>query len=243
MNFSQAEPLTLKRQFWHMTRLLRLVLNDRFDLLDERGMLEETLLRMTENCAEIKANSTVKQTQLPQTGPKWHVAAAFGHLSGHRADWLVEKCTELGAQTLTPLLTQRSATDAEECNMERWRRIGRVASKQCQRSDELDVREPTRIKSLWTEVRKAKVAFFASAGAPPLGQTLIQRSETLSQGGLLLIGPEGDFTPVEISLLIRAGAVPVGLGQQRLRVETTTIAMLSTVILLAEGSAVDAKKG
>ena len=40
-------------------------------------------------------------------------------------------------------------------------------------------------------MRKAKVAFFASAGAPPLGQTLIQRSETLSQGGLLLIGPEG----------------------------------------------------
>lgn len=48
---------------------------------------------------------------------------------------------------------------------------------------------------------------------------------------LLLIGPEGDFTPEELDGLIEAGAQPVGLGQNRLRVETAALAMLTAVTL------------
>ncbi|KAG0591073.1 hypothetical protein KC19_1G147200 [Ceratodon purpureus] len=227
-------------EFWHMTRVLRLNVNDRIELFDgSGGIVEGTLLRVTKNCAEVSA-LTGRQT-LPQTGPNWHVAAAFGNLKGGRADWLVEKCTELGAQTLTPLLTQRSGTVAEQRN-DRWHRISMAATKQCQRLHTLDVREPTRLESLLTEVRKAKVAFLAAAGAPPLVQTLLNSSE-MPQEGLLLIGPEGDFTQEEIELLIEAGAVPVGLGQRRLRVETAAIAILSTVMLLSEGCPVNAKEG
>lgn len=51
-----------------------------------------------------------------------------------------------------------------------------------------------------------------------------------------------DFTREEIEMLTDAGAVPVGLGQQRLRVETAAIAILATVMLLSEGSSVDSKQ-
>lgn len=225
-------------EFWHMTRVLRLDVNDRIELFDgSGGIVEGTLLRVTKNCAQVSA-LTGRQT-LPQTGPNWHVAAAFGNLKGGRADLLVEKCTELGAQTLTPLLTQRSANVAEQRN-DRWHRISMAATKQCQRLHALDLREPTRLESLLAEVRKAEVAFLAAAGAPPLVQTLLQSPER-PQGGLVLIGPEGDFTPEEVELLIEAGAVPAGLGQRRLRVETAAIAILTTVMLLSEGYPVDSK--
>lgn len=225
-------------EFWHMTRVLRLNVNDRIELFDGNGgLVEGTLLKVTKNCAEVVA--TTARRVLPLTGPNWHVAAAFGNLKGGRADWLVEKCTELGAQTLTPLLTQRSASVAEQRN-DRWNRISMAATKQCQRLHALDVREPTQLKHLLAEVKKADVAFLAAAGAPPLAQSLLQRPECL-RGGLLLIGPEGDFTPEEIELLIDAGAMPVGLGQLRLRVETAAIAILTTVILLSEGHREDLK--
>ena len=46
---------------------------------------------------------------------------------------------------------------------------------------------------------------------------------------LLFVGPEGDFTPEELDTLIAAGALPVGLGALRLRVETAALALLSVV--------------
>lgn len=47
-------------------------------------------------------------TQVPLRGWQWEVACACGSLKGGRSDWLVEKAAELGAASLTPLLTQRS---------------------------------------------------------------------------------------------------------------------------------------
>ena len=46
--------------------------------------------------------------QVPWQGPKWEVAVACFSLKKDRADWLVEKCTELGAWGLRPILTVRS---------------------------------------------------------------------------------------------------------------------------------------
>ena len=46
---------------------------------------------------------------------------------------------------------------------------------------------------------------------------------------LLVVGPEGDFTREEVHSLVAAGAVPVGLGPHRLRVETAAIALLAAV--------------
>lgn len=49
----------------------------------------------------------------------------------------------------------------------------------------------------------------------------------------LLVGPEGDFTPDEVAALTAAGALPVGLGPNRLRTETAALALLSTAAMYA----------
>lgn len=51
---------------------------------------------------------------------------------------------------------------------------------------------------------------------------------------LLIVGPEGDFTTEELGSLMAAGAIPVGLGDLRLRTETAAIALLSAARLSAE---------
>lgn len=60
--------------------------------------------------ATVYVELTQPPTVQPRAGTQWEVWVACGSLKGGRADWLVEKCVELGAATLVPLLTARSPT-------------------------------------------------------------------------------------------------------------------------------------
>ena len=92
-------------------------------------------------------------------------------------------------------------------------------------------------------MKSGKLALVATQGAPPLHSVLAAKASCtqLSDPGeekkvcMLLIGPEGDFTESELSALSDAGARPVGLGANRLRVETAAIAMLAGAMLYTEG--------
>ncbi|XP_066379570.1 uncharacterized protein [Miscanthus floridulus] len=102
----------------------------------------------------------------------------------------------------------------------------------CQRIHEMSLKPPIQISHLLPVVSQSKLAFLASAEAPPL-LSVLPKSST-EQSGLLIIGPEGDFTEEEVHSLKSAGAVPVGLGPCRLRVETATISLLSALMLWSD---------
>ncbi|KAK6241207.1 EVE domain - like 1 [Theobroma cacao] len=166
---------------------------------------------------------------LPQS--QWHVFAAFGSLKGGRADWLVEKCTELGATSVTPLLTERSSVITDN-RVERLQRVILAATKQCQRLHEMKLNHPMKIDNLVPLVAKSKLSFIAIAAATPLvGALTSTRTES---SGLIIVGPEGDFTEKEVNMIIEAGSTAVGLGPHRLRVETATIAILATLMLWSD---------
>lgn len=78
----------------------------------------------------------------------------------------------------------------------------------------------------------APVLLVAAAGGRPLLQVLKARFDGVdvvhdSQRVLMFVGPEGDFTPEELQSIISAGALPVGLGDNRLRVETAAVSLLA----------------
>eukprot|EP00192_Tetraselmis_astigmatica_P024955 CAMPEP_0117652930 /NCGR_PEP_ID=MMETSP0804-20121206/2910_1 /TAXON_ID=1074897 /ORGANISM="Tetraselmis astigmatica, Strain CCMP880" /LENGTH=195 /DNA_ID=CAMNT_0005459051 /DNA_START=663 /DNA_END=1250 /DNA_ORIENTATION=+ len=179
-------------------------------------------------------------------GMRWVVAAGCGSLKGGRSDWLVEKSCELGAFALQPLLTARSERmgakrDKGEEGGGREARLERVAlaaTKQSLRAHGMEVRKSLGIAELAAAVEKAPVALLATAGAPGLFDVLRQQSQELTQHSgqecLLIIGPEGDFTDEELDCLKSAGALPVGLGENRLRTETAAIALLSAAAMFTE---------
>ncbi|CAM6107197.1 unnamed protein product [Calypogeia fissa] len=221
-------------EFSHMTRVLRLKVDDRIELFDGRGgIVNGQLMSISRTAAEVVTLENLHQ--LSPVAPHWHVAAAFCTLKGGRGEWLVEKCTELGARRLTPLLTQRSSS-VSGGRTDRWQRIALAATKQCQRLHSLDIEEPTSLQAFLPQVSRAEVAFVATAGAPPLYE-MMSRVPNPLQSGILLIGPEGDFTPDELNSLVSIGVTPVGLGPRRLRVETATVAMLAAVMLLVDTKA------
>eukprot|EP00249_Psilotum_nudum_P001003 c13249_g1_i1 orf=272-931(+) len=200
------------------------------ELFDGKGGIVEGLVtRLSRTSVDI--TSVEDAHHLAPIGPHWHVAAAFGSLKGGRGDWLVEKCTELGATSLIPLLTERSPNVTEKRN-DRWCRLALAATKQCQRLHVMTVRDPHDLSSLLLEIALFDVVLIADAHAGPIAKALPNVNE--KSNGLLLVGPEGGFTDKEKEELTKAGAVSVGLGPHRLRVETAAMAMLSAVMVLSE---------
>ncbi|KAH9695077.1 16S rRNA (uracil(1498)-N(3))-methyltransferase [Citrus sinensis] len=159
------------------------------------------------------------------------LVALLRTLKGGRADWLVEKCTELGAQSVTPLLTERSPSISEN-RVDRLERVILAATKQCQRLHEMVLNPPMKIDGLLPLVSQSKLAFVAIAEATPLVTAL--SSSRNESSGLIIVGPEGDFTEKEVNKIVEAGATAVGLGPHRLRVETATIALLATLMLCSD---------
>ncbi|ONH92006.1 hypothetical protein PRUPE_8G149200 [Prunus persica] len=216
-------------EFWHMTKVLRLRTNDRVELFNGKGGLIQGLIQSVDRSGLDFVALEDPKSVLPQS-TQWHVFAAFGTLKGGRADWLVEKCTELGASSLTPLLTERSPTVSEN-RLDRLQRVNVAAAKQCQRLHEMILNPPKKINGLLPLVAESKLAFLAVAEGTPLVSAL-----TLSgteSGGLIVVGPE-DFTEKEVNELMQAGAISVGLGPHRLRVETATVALLATLMLWSD---------
>ncbi|KAH9695072.1 16S rRNA (uracil(1498)-N(3))-methyltransferase [Citrus sinensis] len=228
-------------EFWHMTKVLRLSTNDRVELFNGKGgLIEGCIQRIDRTGLDVVALEDPKLV-LPQH-TQWNVFAAFGTLKGGRADWLVEKCTELGAQSVTPLLTERSPSISENrtysdngflsCNFY----YGFIANSAFvyggQRLHEMVLNPPMKIDGLLPLVSQSKLAFVAIAEATPLVTAL--SSSRNESSGLIIVGPEGDFTEKEVNKIVEAGATAVGLGPHRLRVETATIALLATLMLCSD---------
>ncbi|KAG8650550.1 ribosomal RNA small subunit methyltransferase E isoform X1 [Manihot esculenta] len=217
-------------EFWHMTKVLRLSTDDRVELFNGKGgLVEGCIQKIDRNGLDFLALEDPKLV-LPDT-TKWHVFAAFGTLKGGRADWLVEKCAELGASSVTPLLTERSPSISEN-RVDRLQRVILAATKQCQRLHEMILNPPTKIDGLLPLLAQSKLSFLAAAEATPVVSVLA--SSRKESSGLIIVGPEGDFTEREVAMMMGAGATAVGLGPLRLRVETATMALLATLMLWSD---------
>ncbi|KAI5401050.1 hypothetical protein KIW84_065766 [Lathyrus oleraceus] len=93
------------------------------------------------------------------------------------------------------------------------------------------LKPPVEIGDILHLIAQSELSLVATAEATPVLNALSLGKET---SGLLIIGPEGDFTEKEVNMMMEAGAKAVSLGPHRLRVETAAIALLSTVMLWSD---------
>lgn len=135
-----------------------------------------------------------------------------------RMEWFLEKATEIGIASFYPLIADR--TERTHFKKERWEHILVSAMLQSQQSYKPILHDPIAFKSLIQEPRNGQLLL---AHCEP-GEKKALQSVDRSFNTLLLIGPEGDFTPDEIKLAAQSGATMISLGNTRLRTETAGIA-------------------
>jgi 16S rRNA (uracil1498-N3)-methyltransferase len=153
-------------------------------------------------------------------------------------DWIIQKATELGAHRIVPITAARSVVHIEPGDaaqrVEKWMASAVEAAKQCgsawlprlelplslrQAIDRGKSCELKLVASLQTGANHARRCFdqfHAAHGRPPASVAV-------------WVGPEGDFAPEEIELLLRAGVLPFTLGTLTLRSETAAVAALAIV--------------
>ncbi|KAG7600019.1 Ribosomal RNA small subunit methyltransferase E [Arabidopsis suecica] len=215
-------------EFWHMAKVLRLKQEDRVELFNGKGGLVEGCIQSIDKTGVDFIAQEDPKVILPQ-GMQWQMFAAFGTLKGGRADWLIEKCTELGASSVTPLLTERSSIISEN-RVDRLERVSFAAAKQCQRLHQMVLNPPIKFDTLLDHISKSKLCLVATAEATPLLNAVNVRIESMIKSFNIIC----DFTKKEVEMMLEAGGTAVGLGPHRLRVETATIALLVTLVMWSD---------
>ena len=156
---------------------------------------------------------------------------------GSRWDWTVEKATELGVSRIVPVLSSRCVVrigkDDRAAKRERWMRIAEDAARQSDARWIPEVLAPVSFReslALAAETTCFVGALVEPPARPILAEFELRRGECAAKkGGVsVFVGPEGDFTPEELSRLLEV-AHPVSLGPTVLRAETAAVFALGAV--------------
>ncbi len=149
-----------------------------------------------------------------------------------RLDWVIEKATEIGASIIQPVETARSVVKVAKDDIgktERWGKIAEEALRQCGGAWLPRVPAVKTFSEALEEIKSVGAPLFVGALAGDTTPMLkaMEEFECPAQTALF-IGPEGDFSPEELSALLQCGVVrPVTLGSRVLRAETACVYGLS----------------
>ena len=135
-----------------------------------------------------------------------------------RFEWMLEKVSEIGVKAVVPLICQR--TERQHFRSDRMRNIMISAMLQSQQAWLPEIKEPV----LFADVI-SQVGFSYKYIAHCLPEERISLRQTIVKdaSAIILIGPEGDFSPAEIQDALALGYKPVTLGDTRLRTETAGV--------------------
>ena len=144
----------------------------------------------------------------------------------------IQKATELGVRSISPLYTERTVVklkaDTIESRKERWQSIAKHACQQCGENWLPEINTIQTLKE-WIETVNTKNKIVLSPGS----KTKLS-SMRFNESVAIAIGPEGDFTDNEVDLLKEEGFLPVQLGERILRADTAVISAISAIRTMCE---------
>ncbi len=173
---------------------------------------------------------------------------------GKNMDLIVQKAVEIGAAEIAPLISERTIVDLDPADAAqkqlKWQQVAIEAAKQCGQNWLPQVHTPRKLRDffggatgIWpvkeNEMAHVDPAAFDLRLIGSLQSDAVHLKKILAEYStehsappasvLIVIGPEGDFTPAELSLARSHGCRPITLGPIILRVETAAIYCLSVL--------------
>jgi 16S rRNA (uracil1498-N3)-methyltransferase len=160
--------------------------------------------------------------------PPISVAAAIP--KGTRADWMIEKLSELGVDRFIPLAAERSVVLPKgESKPQRWQRLAEESARQSGRTGVMQIDPLADLEAILHQARNQNIAAWYLSPADG-AISIIDLARAIPPALLLLIGPEGGWTPAEITAFDAAKIPPVRITQTILRVETAAVAAAAVIL-------------
>ena len=212
-----------KKESHHLSNVLRIKAGELIWLIDGVGTTYNGII---ENILPEKVTGTIKEV-FPKYGePTCDIFLAIGIIKRARMELAIEKATECGVRTITTVPMDRSIK--RSINYERVNKIIRSATKQCARSKFPSFMDANSLQSWLDQLYDGPLVVCSGKATNHIGKLHSILPKNL-KGLNLVIGPEGDFTEKEISLLKDNKAIFVSLGNRRLRTETAVVSALSII--------------
>jgi len=221
----------------HITKVMRGKVGDKIIVSD--GLSREALVELVVLEQDLVTANIVEHLDMLQEA-QVKVTVAQSLPKGDKMETVIQKCTEIGAVSFVPFLSERTIVQydskKEEKRLDRWRKICKEAAEQSHRNI-VPVVEPS---MTWSQLMKSFVGYdavyfcYEKEHGLQLRDALTPFIQGVTTGSapkvLLMVGPEGGFSEAECRKAEEAGAISVGLGRRILRCETAGMVALSCIL-------------
>jgi len=215
----------------HCRDVLRLEPSDKIVLFNGQGR------EITVEIVSVGAQIRLRKLSETETSPlRCHITLGQAIPKGKNMDLIVQKAVEIGAAEIAPILSDRTVVRLDDENaaakQAKWQSIAIEAAKQCGQNWLPQLQRPQTLAQFFQEYRRFDLQLIGSLQSDAVHLKKILAQFSAEHGDrprnvLMLVGPEGDFTPAELSLARSQGCRPITLGPIVLRVETASIYCLS----------------
>ena len=215
----------------HVWQVLRMQEGDELALTDGKGNIAEgRLVSVERHRSKVKLELNDFQERMTEI---FHLCVGFTK-NNNRNEWMLEKATELGVTSITPIAAARS--EKAHFRLDRWQKILTSAILQSRQHYLPLLADIAPLHQVLKKLEHVPQKFIAHCLPDDQKQSLTSLLKPNTETALL-IGPEGDFSKEEIELCISNGFQPVSLGRQRLRTETAAITACAYFNVLNDGKA------
>lgn len=214
---SMGENVLTNEESHHAIKVLRLKAGSEIIVTDGKGLKTKALITVPDS-RSCFFEPVDEPLICPPRPFELHIAIAPTK-NIDRIEWFLEKATECGIDTITPLICDNS--ERLVLKPDRLEKILLSAMKQSLRVHLPVLNQPFKSKDF------IKLPFHGQKFIPHCydkGRASFKETYTKGNNALVLIGPEGDFSIPELELAISNGFIPVSMGDFRLRTETAALA-------------------
>lgn len=210
----------------HLSQVLRLKCGDKVELFDGAGSLATATVATVGG----KVALNVDDLQVVSRPAGRRIIIAVSVAKGERFDWLIGKCTELGADRICPVLFERTVKQPRNPRTaERWRNITISAAKQCRRLFLPCIDNPLSLPDALAVLKGDFPTGRILLGSLSPGSPAISNQSFGTDDVIAFIGPEGGLTEQEEILLRENGAELARLANTVLRIETAAVAFAAVL--------------
>ena len=218
----------------HARDVLRMKRGERAVLFNGRG--RETTAEIVDLAKSEIRFRKLHESEMPPLRCRITLGQAIP--KGKNMDLILQKAVEIGAAEIAPLISERTIVDLDkkeaEQKREKWRQTAIEAAKQCGQNWLPTIHTPQKLKDFFSHQPAHDLRLIGSLQPDALHLKNILAEYRERRGDrpmtvLMMVGPEGDFTPAELALAKTHGCLPITLGPIILRVETAAIYCLSVL--------------
>jgi len=218
----------------HLARVLRAEVGQEFDIVAGDAIRVGTVTAIRDDRVEF----ALGERQAVKAAPR--VTLALAVFKFDRMEWAIEKCTEIGAARIVPVIARRTDSHLAAAALkrqERWQRVVRQASEQSRRASIPEIAVPIKLKDLDGAIglpgaETPRIVLTENLMASDERTGLRETLQSRSTGGevVLAIGPEGGWADEELAWFGDSGWIAASLGETILRAETAAIVACALAI-------------